>query len=468
VIGLKIGRYEILGELGAGGMGVVYRAHDPVLQRDVALKVLAPHLASDPQARDDFLSEARAAAKLTHPNIVTVYEAGVDNGQVFIAMELVEGGDLRDELERSGRLAPERACAILKGVAEALDHSHNLPQPVIHRDIKPANILLTKEGRPKVADFGIAKVQGDVSRTGTGMLKGTLSYMSPELFEGVKPNSKTDQWSLGVVAYELFSGSHPFIQTNDAPDGQLTIMMRIAKANPPKLLLASPDAKIEPVIDKVIRKAIAREPAHRYESITELSHALLRVTTPSVIQRIPKWIYAVIALLVIATIALAISPRGPYVPPGEYTEKLKHARVLLDTLSSDAATTKLGTSAFTDTYLSSIADIKVLGDQLSGMEVPPSYKAEGLYLKGAASLYQAYDCMAAGNRKGLDEAIAETATAWKQSLQSELSDENRRSAKKGIEQAIVLHRSWKTPIRPSGSDWDWLTTTFEVNEGEIR
>lgn len=468
MIGLTIGRYEVISELGAGGMGVVYRARDPILERDVALKVLAPHLASDPRAREDFLSEARAAAKLNHPNIVTVFEAGEDNGQVFIAMELVEGGDLKTELEIRGRFDVEHAVRLIGQIAAALDYSHSQPQPVIHRDIKPANILVTKDGRAKVADFGIAKVQGDIGRTGTGMLKGTLSYMAPELFEGTKPNPQTDQWSLAVLAYEILAGANPFVDPKDSPDDQLSVIMRIAKANPPKLILSTYDSKSESAIEKAIRRSLEREARQRYDSSSALHSALAHIVSPGSVQRSPKWLFALIAILLISIIAISALPRDPYEPPVEYSDTLKRAKTLLDALSSDSAITKLGTSAFSDVYARSLADIERYGDDLSKMDVPPAFKADGLYLKGAASLYHAYHCMVKGDQKGLDEAIGKTARAWKLSFELELSDENRRNAKKGVEQAIVLHKSWNTALKPDGEQWKWLTDTLSVNENNIR
>jgi serine/threonine-protein kinase len=399
-------------------MGVVYRARDPVLQRDIALKVLAPHLAADPQARDEFLSEARAAAQLAHPNIVTVHEAGVEDGHVFIAMELVEGGDLRDELDRSGRLSPERAHAILRDIGDALDHAHSRPQPVIHRDIKPANILMTRDGRPKVADFGISKIYGDVSRTATGMLKGTLAYMAPELFEGAMASPKTDQWSLGVLAYELLAGSHPFMEPGDTKDHHLSIMMRIAKANPPGLMLASDNAKVEPEIDRAVRRALSRTPESRYDSASALAGALTRILSPGIIHRVPRWAYASMAVLAVALIALAVY--NPYRIPAEFKEQADKAFHALERLRG-AGSDGIAAADFLTVHAENLRSVEDAGAAIAKMDLPKPGRevggmyigrASGYYYVGSAHFYRALHFAERHNQQAFSRSVESLEEAW--------------------------------------------------------
>lgn len=458
MIGRTIGRYRIAAELGAGGMGVVYRAHDPVLQRDIALKLLAPHLASDSQARQDFLSEAIAAAKLTHPNIVTVYEAGVENDQVFIGMEIVDGGDLRDELERSGRLSPERVCSIVKDIAEALDYSHTPPHPVIHRDIKPANILMTRSGRPKVADFGIAKMQGD-SRTGTGILKGTIGYMAPELFAGVKPNPKTDQWSLGVLAYELFSGVHPFGDERNSTNDHLSVMMRIARANPPKLLLASSAARMETALDRTVRKALSRDPAQRFGTCTEFSMALQKIVSPSITgpRRFSRLAIGLVTLLLIAVIALAVVTRGPYEPPAAFKEQVSVAERALNYLAGEAAAAVRHREYITE-YGETLEQVEGAGSAIIAMDIPDEFTAQGYYYSGCKDLYEAYHYAAIGDLAGLNNAIDDLCGKWLTAARLNLSTEYQASA------SVKLDQFRHLKIMPSSDGWTDLRNAFPPSE----
>ena len=199
----RIGHYEIIDEIAAGGQATVYRARDLTLGRIVALKVLHPHLARDAQFRERFLREARTAASLTHSNVVTVFEVGEEAGQLFLAMEYLPSS-LHDMVEERGALGAEEAIDITRQVARALQAAHD--RGIVHRDMKPHNILLTAEGLPKVSDFGIARATEFATMTAAGAVIGTPQYMSPEQAKGESVDIRSDLYSLGIVLYELLTG----------------------------------------------------------------------------------------------------------------------------------------------------------------------------------------------------------------------------------------------------------------------
>ena len=190
-----------------GGMGVVYRASDLSLQRPVALKLIAPELAEDERFRGRFLKESRLAASLDHANVVPIYEAGERDGQLYLAMRMVEGSDLKALLRRDGRLGAERALAILGQVASALDAAHR--RGLVHRDVKPGNVLIDEDGHAYLTDFGVSKQLGGVS-TDTGGMVGTLDYLAPEQIRGEAVDARTDGYALACVLYECLAGAPPF------------------------------------------------------------------------------------------------------------------------------------------------------------------------------------------------------------------------------------------------------------------
>jgi serine/threonine protein kinase len=202
--GQTLDRYEIIELIGEGGMATVYRARQPRLQRDVAVKVMQPALAADPTFRQRFEREAQTAANLRHPNILTVHDYGEsDGGQLYLVVEYMRGGALRDALERG--MALEKAVEIAAQIAEALDYAHG--QGVVHRDVKPNNILLTRDERPLLADFGLVKpIQGDRRLTATGVMLGTPDYMAPEQVQGEEVDGRADVYALGVMLYEMLTG----------------------------------------------------------------------------------------------------------------------------------------------------------------------------------------------------------------------------------------------------------------------
>ncbi|MDP9406152.1 MAG: protein kinase, partial [Actinomycetota bacterium] len=204
------GRYELTERIASGGMAAVWRGYDPVLARTVAVKLLHGHLAADAAFRERFRREAIAAAKLTHPHVVNLYDTGTDGDRVYLVMEFVDGATLRDVVADLGTLSVGQAADIGEKVARALDYAHE--RGLVHRDVKPANILIGDDGAVKVADFGIAKAEeagGDLTKT--GMVLGTAAYVAPEQITGGAPvDGRADQYALGCVLYEALTGRPPF------------------------------------------------------------------------------------------------------------------------------------------------------------------------------------------------------------------------------------------------------------------
>lgn len=266
-------RYVLESRIAGGGMGMVWRARDDVLARTVAVKILHAHLAEDPSFLSRFRHEALAAARLTHPHIVAIYDTGSEPGeqegpdQHFIVMEYCGGGTLLDLLQRSGPLSPEKAVNIAATTCDALSYAHTAG--VTHRDIKPANVLLTDNGILKVADFGIAKAafsSGDI--TTTGAILGSVTYLSPEQAAGEEPGPRADLYSLGVVTYQLLVGRPPFEEATDIA----TALGHLHDTPPP---LRAIRAGIPRSLDAAVTKALAKAPEDRYGSAEEMKTALV-------------------------------------------------------------------------------------------------------------------------------------------------------------------------------------------------
>ncbi|HET9672352.1 MAG TPA: protein kinase, partial [Actinomycetota bacterium] len=202
------GRYHVVERIAAGGMGEVFRAHDAVLAREVAIKILHRSLAGDPAFVDRFRREARAAAGLAHPNIVAVYDWGAVDGIYYMVMEYVRGPSVRHLLNERDRLEPAQAVEVLRQTLLALGHAHH--EGFVHRDMKPENLLVTKDGVVKVADFGLARAYADGRVTQAGAVTGTVQYLAPEQIRGEPADPRSDLYSLGIVAYELLTGKLPF------------------------------------------------------------------------------------------------------------------------------------------------------------------------------------------------------------------------------------------------------------------
>jgi serine/threonine-protein kinase len=265
-------RYVLESEIARGGMAIVYKARDDVLARPVAVKVLHAHLADDAAFLERFRFEALAAARLAHPNIVSIYDTGAEptdsDGTThhYIVMEYCGGGSLAEHLAGEGPLRPERAAVVGSSVCEALAYAHR--SGVIHRDIKPANVLVAEGGGLKVADFGIAKAaftDGDV--TTTGSILGTVTYLSPEQLRGEEPDQRSDIYSLGVTLYELLAGRAPFEE-----ETQMAIAMKHLREEPPPL--RSVRGGIPRGLDSVVSKAMAKDPDERFQSAQEMRTAL--------------------------------------------------------------------------------------------------------------------------------------------------------------------------------------------------
>jgi len=262
LLGQCLGPFEIVGLLGRGGMGGVYKARQASLDRFVAIKILSPALAADTDFVARFEREARAEAAIHHPNIIRVYSVGQERGYQYIAMELVEGESLAEMLAREGRLAPERALGLLKQVAGALAEAHACG--IVHRDIKPSNILVTREGVAKVADFGLAKRQAsDVTVTHTGTTLGTPLYMAPEIGRGHRLDARSDLYSLGATFYHLLAGRPPF-QADTAPE----LIVKHASELPPPLGAVAPH--VDPRLSRLIDQLLCKEPEERVPSAKAL------------------------------------------------------------------------------------------------------------------------------------------------------------------------------------------------------
>ena len=259
-------RYELEELVGTGGMSSVFRARDRQLERRVAIKILHQHYARDPEYLERFRREARAVARLSHPNIVTVIDRGDDDGRQYIVFEYVEGENLKELVIRSGRLPVRRALGLALAVADGLAFAHN--HGLVHRDVKPQNVLLNSEGEVKVTDFGIARsLHVDQGVTQTGTVLGTGEYLAPEQASGKPVSPATDVYSLGVVLWELLAGDVPFVGENF-----VAVALRHVNEPPPSLRERRPDvsARLEAAVDR----ALAKDPAQRFASMAAFAKEL--------------------------------------------------------------------------------------------------------------------------------------------------------------------------------------------------
>jgi len=264
----KLGRYDIVRVLGKGAMGIVYEGRDPNLDRPVAIKTvkvenLAPEAAAEYEAR--FRTEARSAARLQHPNIVSVYDSDRHGDVAYLVMEYIQGDDLKHHLDSGERYSLEKSLHIIDDLLSALDYAHR--HGIVHRDIKPANLLLAASGRVKLTDFGVARMQdGEATRT-QGAMIGTLKYMSPEQVQGQKVDTRADLFSVGVLLYQLLTDRRPF-----DGDNEFAIIHQIVGHTPPPP--SSIDARLPAAIDGVVARALAKQPQDRFATAAEFASAL--------------------------------------------------------------------------------------------------------------------------------------------------------------------------------------------------
>ncbi|MFL6214961.1 MAG: serine/threonine protein kinase [Blastocatellia bacterium] len=266
MIGKVIGNYKIVEKIGEGGMGAVYRGLDTMLEREVAIKMLKPELASQPEVLERFRTEAVTLAKLNHPNIATLYSFMRDGEDYFMVMEFVRGSTLDEVIRRHGAMMIERAVPLFCQALDGIDHAHRMG--IIHRDIKPANVMLTDNGSIKVMDFGIARVLGSARMTRAGNVVGTIEYMSPEAVRGLEVDARSDVYSLGILLYEMLTGRVPF----DSQSEFEMMKMQVEKApQPPRTFTASIPVEIE----QAIMRSLAKKPEARFQTAGEFRAMLL-------------------------------------------------------------------------------------------------------------------------------------------------------------------------------------------------
>ena len=263
-----LGRYEIVAELGKGAMGVVYRANDPMLNRMVAIKTINTEEAghegmAEYEAR--FYTEAKAAGGLNHPNIIIIYDIGKSGHLVYMAMEYIEGRELREMLAEGKPLPVAQAVDFAAQVGEGLAYAHQ--HQVVHRDIKPANIMITPDGRAKIADFGIARMRSSETRTQTGVILGSPKYISPEQVVGKRADHRSDIFSLGVILYECITASTPF-----NGEGLSALMYQITNHDPSPPSSSNPQVPV--MLDYIIAKVLAKSPEARYQSAADFANDL--------------------------------------------------------------------------------------------------------------------------------------------------------------------------------------------------
>jgi serine/threonine-protein kinase len=260
-------RYQLLEPLGKGGMAVVYQARDMMLERLVAVKVLREDYSGDPAFQERFRQEAKAAANLSHPNIVTMHDFGLDNGQLFLVMEYVPGTDLKTLIKQRGRFSPEEALPLLIQACAGIGYAHRAG--LVHCDVKPQNMLVTPDMRLKVADFGIARALSTVhANEQSDLVWGSPQYFAPEQAAGAAPAPASDVYSLGIIMYEMLTGSLPFQATTATSLARLHV-----EEEPPLLSEMIPD--ISPTLEQILTKVLSKEPSQRYRTADQLGRVLL-------------------------------------------------------------------------------------------------------------------------------------------------------------------------------------------------
>jgi serine/threonine-protein kinase len=267
------GRYRLIHEIARGGMGAVWEAEDTLLDRHVAVKLLHPQFADEPEFLERFRREARAAARLSHPNIVSIYDVGedVETRTPFIVMELVEGGNLKERIQRYAPLADEEIRAVGAALAATLEYAHR--RGIIHRDVKPQNVLLGEDGRPRLTDFGIAQAMASQGLTRTGAVMGSVHYLAPELVRGRGAAPQSDLYSLGAVLYEMATGRVPFQAESD-------LAVALAHVEEPPAAPRALNAHVGTDLERIILRLLAKSPDDRFATGAELASELRNTSAP--------------------------------------------------------------------------------------------------------------------------------------------------------------------------------------------
>ncbi|MBI2286387.1 MAG: serine/threonine protein kinase [Nitrosomonadales bacterium] len=260
----QLGRYEVLGELGQGAMGIVYKAKDPLIDRVVAIKTINLGLALDEKEEYEgrFYQEAKAAGRLNHPNIVTIYDVGKSGDVAYIAMEFLQGRELRDIMNDGGLLPVDQVLDIVAQVAQGLAYAHE--HGIVHRDVKPSNIMVVRDGHAKITDFGIARMASSAVRTQTGMVLGSPKYMSPEQVMGKEIDQRSDIFSLGVMLYEMLTGQAPF---NGENVNAIMYQTLNAVPAPPNTL----NPAVPEMVNFILAKALAKKVEDRYQNAMDFA-----------------------------------------------------------------------------------------------------------------------------------------------------------------------------------------------------
>ncbi len=330
--GTKLGPYEIIAPIGAGAMGEVYRARDTRLDRTVAIKVLPESLANDPDRLQRFEQEARVLSALNHPNLLAIYDVGVQDGTHYLVSEFLEGQTLRDEME-TGSLPQRKVSDYALKIANGLAAAHD--KGIVHRDLKPENIFITRDDHVKILDFGLAKLSQEVGSlnasnatltspalTAAGTVMGTVGYMSPEQVRGQVVDSRSDIFSLGAILYEMATGKRAF-----KGDSGVETMNAILKEDPPEFDAASASSKISPGFDRIIRHCLEKNPANRFQSARDLGFAISALSgsgstatgaissaspaAPKNRQLLPWLVAAAMAAVALVSLALLLRPQAP-------------------------------------------------------------------------------------------------------------------------------------------------------------
>jgi len=271
---ILLNRYQLLRQIGRGGMALVFEARDLMLERTVAVKLLKSDFSRDEDFQNRFRQEARAAANLSHPGIVTIYDFGIDPHGIFIVMEFVPGKDLKTRIQERGFYSPEEGIPLMIQACAGLGYAHR--SGIVHCDVKPHNMLVTNDARLKITDFGIARALSTIiADERAEVVWGSPQYLSPEQAKGEPPSPASDVYSLGVVMYELFTGNLPFSTNNDA---ELALLREKSSPTPPR----SVNPSIPPSLEKIILKVLSREPSARYRTADQLGRVLMTFGTQPV------------------------------------------------------------------------------------------------------------------------------------------------------------------------------------------